>query len=150
MTRQQHSQFLRLINRRKMSCYYKYVLQTIRRKSAKWELSGATVQTMAIKNHVSLLSCRQSLCRQHPEGDLYQRGRFHLPGSLWEGPLHFAIAALWPLPVTVLSPEPVEGKYLSVHPPPPRGKEHLVLFWCCVSAHQCTTDWLQQPELTLL
>uniref|UniRef100_A0A8D3DMH4 Mitochondrial S-adenosylmethionine carrier protein n=1 Tax=Scophthalmus maximus TaxID=52904 RepID=A0A8D3DMH4_SCOMX len=34
-----------------------------------------------------------SVCGQHTQGDLHQRGRVHLPGSLREGPPHFAVAA---------------------------------------------------------
>ncbi len=35
----------------------------------------------------------QSVCGLHTEDDLHQCGWFHLPGSVWEGPPHLAIAA---------------------------------------------------------
>lgn len=39
----------------------------------------------------------QSVCGQHTEDHLHQCGRFHFPGSLREGPLHFAVTTrpLW-------------------------------------------------------
>lgn len=47
----------------------------------------------AITRIVLSLLCLQSVCRLHTEDDLHQCGRFHLPGSLRESPLHFTVAA---------------------------------------------------------
>lgn len=81
------------------------------------------------------LLCLQSVCGQHTEGDLHQCGRLHLPGSLWEGPPHLAVAAR-PLRLSRAltwwrgSRESISGSSTLVpwSPlPPPRHEEHLVL-----------------------